>query len=174
MGSGKSTAGKPLAKDLNYSFVDTDLIIEDVVGTSIQSFFKDNSEEDFRDIETKVLQSVGQHHSLVIATGGGVIMRSENWGVLHQGIVIWLDLCPERLIKRLRSETSKRPLINDSDPATVIPQLLEKRKHLYAESDLHLTIEEESPKEVAELILKRMPSILKDPNDPTSPQTIGA
>ena len=91
MGSGKSCTGPYLAKELSYSFVDSDKVIEEVCGLSIPEIFKRDGEEAFRNVESKVLNAIGQRHSLVVATGGGLVTRSENWGILHQGIVIWIN-----------------------------------------------------------------------------------
>ena len=87
MGCGKSRTGPHLAENLGYSFVDLDLVIEKVAKKSIFKIFEEEGEKEFRDIEAMVLQAVGERYSLVVATGGGVVTRSENWGVLHQGLV---------------------------------------------------------------------------------------
>ncbi len=168
MGSGKSTTANLLAKHLKYSFIDTDSIIEELVQTSIKEFFEENDEEEFRDIESKVLQSIGQHHSLVVATGGGIIMRPSNWAVLHQGIVVWLDVSIDQLVKRLFSDKGKRPLVNDSNPRPILEELFQKRKPLYEESDLKIVIEKgKEPEQIARLILDKLLDILQTTNDPT-------
>ena len=95
MGSGKSSTGRPLAERLGYGFVDADAVIEQVTGSNISEIFERDGEDHFRDLETQVLRSISERHSLVVATGGGIVTRSENWGMMHQGIVIWLDV--ERL-----------------------------------------------------------------------------
>ena len=163
MGSGKSQAGPFLAKMINYAFVDTDDVIEKASKQSISSIFEKDGEKVFRDVEKKVLKEISQHHSLVIATGGGLVTLPENWGILHQGIVIWLDLDLKRSIKRLESDKKKRPLLIGDDLAGNFSQILESRKPIYLESDLRIEVEDQSPYEVATMIAKRLPSILNDP-----------
>ena len=163
MGSGKSQTGPVLAKMINYAFVDTDDVIEKASKQSISSIFEKDGEKVFRDVEKKVLKEISQHHSLVIATGGGLVTLPENWGILHQGIVIWLDLDLKRSIQRLESDKKKRPLLIGDDLAENFSQIYESRKPIYLESDLRIEVEDQSPYEVATMIAKRLPSILIDP-----------
>jgi len=163
MGSGKSQTGPVLAKMINYSFVDTDDVIEKASKKSIASIFEKDGEKAFRDVEKKVLKEISQHHSLVIATGGGLVTLPENWGILHQGIVIWLDLDLKRSIKRLESDRMKLPLLIGDYLAEIFSQIYESRKPIYLESDLRIEVEDQSPYELATMIAERLPSILIDP-----------
>ena len=163
MGSGKSQTGPDLAKIINYAFVDTDDVIEKAAKQSIAEIFEKDGETAFRDLEKQVLKEISQHHSLVIATGGGLVTIPENWGILHQGIVIWLDLDLKRSIKRIESDDKKRPLLNDDDLSQTFRQIYESRKPIYSESDLRIEIEEQTPYEVASMIAEHLPSILLNP-----------
>ena len=163
MGSGKSQTGPDLAKMIDYAFVDTDDVIEKASKQSISSIFQKEGETAFRDLEKQVLKEISQHHSLVIATGGGLVTVPENWGILHQGIVIWLDLDLSRSIKRIESDDKKRPLLIEDDLSKTFSQIYESRKLIYLESDLRIEVEDQSPYEVASMIAKRLPSILIDP-----------
>ena len=163
MGSGKSQTGPVLAKMINYAFVDTDDVIEKASKQSISSIFERDGEKVFRDVEKKVLKEISQYHSLVIATGGGLVTLPENWGILHQGIVIWLDLDLKRSIKRLESDKKKRPLLRGDDLAETFSQIYESRKPIYLESDLRIEVEDQSPYEVATMVAEHLPSILIDP-----------
>ncbi len=163
MGSGKSQTGPSLAKILKYAFVDMDEVIEKATDQTITNIFEQEGEEAFRDVEKKVLQEISQHHSLVIAAGGGLVTLPENWGILHQGIVIWLDLDINRSIKRLKNDNNKRPLLNSNDLNKTFSDIYEKRKPLYLESDLRIEVEDQSPYEVAIMIIESLPSILIDP-----------
>ena len=163
MGSGKSQTGPVLAKMINYAFVDTDDVIEKASKQSISSIFEKDGEKVFRDVEKKVLKEISQHHSLVIATGGGLVTLPENWGILHQGIVIWLDLDLKRSIKRLESDQKRRPLLLEDNLAENFSQIYESRKPIYLESDLRIEVEDQLPYEVATIIAKHLPSILIDP-----------
>ncbi|MBW3048613.1 shikimate kinase [Prochlorococcus marinus XMU1403] len=163
MGSGKSQTGPVLAKMINYAFVDTDDVIEKASKQSISSIFEKDGEKVFRDVEKKVLKEISQHHSLVIATGGGLVTLPENWGILHQGIVIWLDLDLRRSIKRLESDQKRRPLLLGDKLAENFSQIYESRKPIYLESDLRIEVEDQSPYEVATMVAEHLPSILIDP-----------
>ena len=163
MGSGKSQTGPVLAKMINYAFVDTDDVIEKASKQSISSIFEEDGEKVFRDVEKKVLKEISQHHSLVIATGGGLVTLPENWGILHQGIVIWLDLDLKRSIKRLESDQKRRPLLLGDNLAENFSQIYESRKPIYLESDLRIEVEDQSPYEVATMVAEHLPSILIDP-----------
>ena len=163
MASGKSQTGPVLAKMINYAFVDTDDVIEKASKQSISSIFEKDGEKVFRDVEKKVLKEISQHHSLVIATGGGLVTLPENWGILHQGIVIWLDLDLKRSIKRLESDQKRRPLLLGDNLAENFSQIYESRKPIYLESDLRIEVEDQSPYEVATMVAEHLPSILIDP-----------
>ena len=138
-------------------------MIEQAAGCSIPEIFERDGEAGFRKLESKVLSAISQRHSLVVATGGGVVTQPENWGLLHSGIVIWLDVVPEQLMERLRSDNTVRPLLQTEDPDAALNALLEQRRPLYAEADLTVVINDEAPETVADGILQLLPSLLKDP-----------
>ena len=163
MGSGKTSTGRPLAEQLGYGFVDADAVIEQAAGCTIPEIFEQDGEAGFRKLESQVLSAISQRHSLVVATGGGVVTQPENWGLLHSGIVIWLDVIPEQLIRRLRADSTIRPLLQSKDPAAALDALLAERRPMYAEADLTVVINEETPAEVADGILQLLPTLLKDP-----------
>ena len=163
MGSGKTSTGRPLAERLGYGFVDADAVIEQAADCSIPEIFQREGEDGFRAIEHQVLSAISQRHSLVVATGGGVVTQRENWGLLHSGIVIWLDVVQEQLLKRLQADSTVRPLLQTEDPALALSQLLAERQPLYAEADLTVVINDETPDTVADGILQLLPSLLKDP-----------
>ena len=163
MGSGKTSTGRPLAERLGYGFVDADAVIEQAAGCSIAEMFQRDGEPEFRALEKQVLNSISQRHSLVVATGGGVVTQKENWGLLHSGIVIWLDVVQEQLLKRLQADRTVRPLLQTADPEAALNDLLAERKGLYAEADLTVVINDEPPEAVADGIVQLLPGLLKDP-----------
>ena len=175
MGSGKSSTGRPLAQRLGYGFVDADGVVEALAGRPIPQIFETDGEQGFRTLERQVLQAIGERHSLVVATGGGVITQPENWGVLHQGIVIWLAPERDQLLARLHQDPGARPLLEERDPAAALDALLEARTPLYAEADLRITVGNETVNAVTERILEAIPGILQ-PDElmfqaPNAPQT---
>ncbi len=160
MGSGKSLTGPPLAKNLAYGFVDIDQVVEKIAQKSIQEIFDAEGEIGFRDLETQVLKEIGKRHSLVVATGGGIVTRSENWGILHQGVVIWIDPNREILLSRLKADQTVRPMLENNLIAK-FDALLKERLPLYRESDLHLSVCSESPEEVALSILRELEFLIQ-------------
>jgi len=163
MGSGKTSTGRPLAERLGYGFVDADAVIEQLAGCTISEIFERDGEEEFRSLETQVMRSISERHSLVVATGGGVVTRTENWGMMHQGIVIWLDVERRQLLQRLQSDTTQRPLLMTGDPAETLDEILKQRRPLYDEADLTVVIESESADVVADGIIQLLPELIKDP-----------
>ena len=119
-------------------------------------------EEGFRQLETAVLDQIAGFHSLVVATGGGVVTRPVNWGHLHQGVVVWLDAPETLLLARLRADPTPRPLLSEADPAARLSTLLEARRPLYAQADLHVVQVEAAPEAVALQVLEALPSILRE------------
>ena len=82
---------------------------------------------------------------------------------MHSGVVIWLDVVPEQLMQRLKADSTVRPLLQTVDPDAALNTLLNQRRPLYAEADLTVVINQETPLAVADGILQLLPSLLKDP-----------
>ncbi len=160
-GAGKTTVGRLLAQKLGYGFIDTDEVIVKAAGRSINQIFAEEKEAGFRQLESQVLAQVCAIQRLVVATGGGIVLRRENWSYLHHGLVVWLDVAVEILYNRL-AEDKTRPLLQQGDPQTKLRSLLEQRQPLYAQADLQITINtEQTPEEISTRILQAIPSVLK-------------
>ena len=166
MGSGKSTVGPLLAEALGYRFLDADAVISQAAGCSIPEIFERDGEEGFRRLERQVLQQLSQWHSLVVATGGGIVTVPANWGELRQGIVIWLDVAEAELLRRLQADPGGRPLLTGDDPAAKLRHLLEQRQPLYAQADLHLSARGEDAGGISARVLQELPALLKAPDAP--------
>ena len=132
---------------------------------SISKIFQEEGETVFRNIETAVLKEIGKRHSLVVATGGGVVTRSENWRVLHTGVVIWIDPDRDLLLTRLQADNVHRPLLEKEDSIGVFEGLLKERLPFYKEADLRVKVFNQSPEQVASLILGNLSSLLKANSD---------
>jgi shikimate kinase len=166
MGAGKSAAGKPLAEALGYRFLDADTALEQVAGRSIPEIFASDGEAGFRALETAVLGQITGWHSLVVATGGGVVTRPENWGHLRQGLVVWLDAPAELLLQRLSSDPTPRPLMQATDQQARLQALLKQRRPLYAQADLTVSQGGEPVEQVAANVLAAIPTVLKERQAP--------
>jgi len=165
MGSGKTTVGHLLASQLGYRFCDSDVVIEQVAGKTINEIFAESGEAAFRQIESQVLSELSSYTKLVIATGGGVVIKPINWSYLHHGLIVWLDAPVEVLIERLKEDTT-RPLLKQADPAQTLHQILEQRRGLYAEADLHIRIDaKDTPEQIASQIVTQIPTVLKEKGD---------
>lgn len=168
MGSGKTTVGKLLATKLGYRFIDTDEVITQVAGQSINQIFAEQGEEAFRTLESQVLSGLCAYQRLVVATGGGIILKPMNWSYLHHGLIVWLDVSPEDLYQRLKEDTT-RPLLQHDNPLGRLQEITQQRQSLYAEADVKVTITtSEAPEQVMRNILEQIPTVLKDEIQPPS------
>ncbi|OMO55922.1 Shikimate kinase [Corchorus capsularis] len=151
MGSGKTTVGKILSHVLTYSFFDSDKLIEqEVNGLSVAEIFKLHGEGFFRNKETEVLRSLSSKKQLVVSTGGGAVVRDENWDYMQEkGIVVWLDVPLEALAQRIAAVgTQSRPLLHyeSGDPYTKamkrLSHLLQERGENYAKANARVSLED--------------------------------
>lgn len=133
-GCGKSTAGRQLARQLGWSFVDSDAEIEHEIGGSIRSFFDRHGEESFREIEQRVIDRLSAPGRSVLATGGGAVLREANRLAMKRpgNHVVYLRATPEDLARRLRHDTH-RPLLQVGDPLRRLRELFRQRDPLYRE-----------------------------------------
>jgi shikimate kinase len=144
MGSGKSTLGAELAAQLRRPFFDTDALVEQVAGCSIAQIFAEQGEAHFRELETQVLAQLSGYTRLVIATGGGIVLRPKNWSYLHHGLTVWLDVAPELIWQRLSRDPGQRPLLQAPDPQAALQRLMREREPFYAQADVRVPIQSET------------------------------
>lgn len=143
-GSGKSTVGRQLARQLGLQFVDSDSVIEQQIGLPIRDWFAAHGEDAFRDVEQSVVDDVTQRPSVVIATGGGAVLRPSNRNALHSRChVFYLRSSPEELHRRLRHDTH-RPLLQVDDPLRKLRELYRERDPLYRRT-AHFVVESARP-----------------------------
>ena len=149
MGSGKSQTGLKLAELLNYKYIDLDSLIEKLAKKSINQIFNDEGEDDFHELETNCLKETIKIPSLVISTGGGIVTKSENWGILRQGIIAWIDLDKDIAIERLKNEIEKRPLLQGNNLNDLYMSIFQSRENFYSQADLRIKVKRENIEEVA-------------------------
>lgn len=132
-GCGKSTVGMQLARRMGLGFCDSDQWIEAQHRMSVREFFAQHGEEAFRDLETRALRELLAAGGVVLATGGGAVLRAENRRVLYTGAcVLYLRSTPEQLWRRLRHDT-RRPLLQVPNPQQRLRELYAERDALYRE-----------------------------------------
>lgn len=166
MGAGKTTVGQELAQKLQYRFLDTDNIIEAVSKKSINEIFAEAGEEGFRQLENNILVQVSAYLRTVISTGGGIILRPENWSHLRDGMVIYLDVPVELLVKRLVNDQT-RPLLQDEDMTEKLTKLKREREVLYEQADIIISVtEKDQVTDIVEEIIARIPEKIKPPFNP--------
>jgi len=130
MGTGKSTVGQKLAQRLDWTFQDSDAVVEEEQQTTISELFRLHGEAYFRALESRALEHILARQCQIIATGGGAVLAEGNREVmLHHGFVVALQASPEAVIQRVRNDRN-RPLLQGNLEDRVYT-LLEQRKHAY-------------------------------------------
>jgi shikimate kinase len=133
--SGKTTVGRLLADRTGKDFRDTDLVVEETTGTSLEDLVSVGGWNTFRTLEKQAVQAVSAQDNQVIAVGGGAVLDEENVRNLVKGaFVVWLDGTPEVLRRRMAEEQRSgkiRPSLSGEDPLTEIRQVLKTRRPWY-------------------------------------------
>jgi len=157
MGAGKTTIGKYLAQHLKLRFADTDSEIEKRTGADIPWIFDVEGESGFRDREQQVIEEMTLWDGVVLATGGGVVLRPENRRALAgRGFVVYLYATVDEQVRRTRRDR-RRPLLQSGDPEQTLRALMAERDPLYREIADHI-IETDtcSPKTVAQRLVREL------------------
>jgi shikimate kinase len=152
MGSGKSTVGALLARELGWPFIDLDTLIEARQGKTIVQIFEETGEAAFRRIEYAALTEVCRAEPAVIALGGGTFVQEPNLQLIRAtgGATVWLDCTLDELRMRCQG-IDNRPLFRD---ALNFRNLLEQRLPFYRLADYRVSTEGRAPQEVVEEILR--------------------
>jgi shikimate kinase len=136
MGAGKTVIGRLLAKRLKLPFVDADFEIEAAAGMTIKDIFAEHGEAYFREGERKVIKRILQNGPQILATGGGAIMNKQTReAICERGVTLWLKADLDTLMERV-SRRNTRPLLQTSDPRSVMKKLLDERYPVYGLSDV--------------------------------------
>ncbi|MHB1398624.1 MAG: shikimate kinase [Trichloromonadaceae bacterium] len=152
MGAGKSTVAAALSRLTGIECVDLDSLIVQQVGMSIPEIFCHFGEETFRRHEAAALASLADGQSRIVATGGGVVGREDNWTCMgRQGVVVYLQASWEVLIERIGSGEG-RPLASGQERERLM-NLWQSRLPLYERADLIVNADHKSPEDIAHQIL---------------------
>ena len=135
MGTGKTTVGRQLSRKLKMDFYDSDRVIEERTGADIPLIFEKEGEPGFRKRESAIIDELTQKKNIILATGGGAILNSENRNhLINRGTVFYLKSNLKTLIQRT-SKDKNRPLLHaDEAPEVILQRLLDQRGPLYEET----------------------------------------
>lgn len=162
MGAGKSTVGTRLAKKLKVPFYDTDNLVQEIAGCSIDEIFKYAGEDFFRDKERKVVEDLLNLNNCVISTGGGAFIDPVNRALIKEkSISIWLRADYDTILERV-SRRNTRPTLRTENKADLVEQLITERYPIYEEADLsvnsgegpHMIIVDDIIQKISKLVNK--------------------
>ncbi|MEW8208453.1 MAG: shikimate kinase AroK [Candidatus Thiodiazotropha taylori] len=147
MGAGKTTVGRQLAEHFRKEFIDSDLEIQRRTGVDIPTIFEFEGEEGFRQREQEVIDELTQRDEVVLATGGGAVIREQNRKALSsRGLVIYLHCTVEQQFERTHRDKN-RPLLQTDDPMAKLKSLMAERYPLYRQTaDLLISTEGRTPR----------------------------
>jgi shikimate kinase len=157
MGSGKTAVGRRLARSRRVSFYDTDAEIEARTGVPVSRIFEEEGEAAFRRRERAVIEELTRLEPIILSTGGGAILLTENREALRsRGTVVYLETSVAQQVQRV-SRGRHRPLLANVDPALRLAELMSIRGPLYLEcADLVVRTDTRRVQSVAEEILQRL------------------
>ena len=140
MAAGKTTLGQAVAAMSGRPFADTDRLVENLAGMSIPQIFAEHGEEEFRRLETRVLETIASRDDApVVACGGGLPCRRENLDImLGCGTVVWLQAPEDILVRRLLMAPGTRPLVDgksETELAAYVSETARRRTPSYSQAD---------------------------------------
>lgn len=155
MGCGKTTVGPVLAERLDRPFIDLDRLIEASNGTTIAEIIRDRGEEYFRRLETETLRDSLEDRPVIMAPGGGAVLRAENRELMtRHGLTVWLDAPFELCWRRIAQDGVVRPLAPDEATARA---RFEERTPLYRQAERQIPIDAEmTPEEIVAKIVEAL------------------
>lgn len=157
MGAGKTTIGRQLAASLGFEFLDSDHEIQNRTGVDIPTIFEYEGEAGFRQREMQVIDDLTRQQHIVLATGGGVVLREENRRHLaSRGLVVYLFCSPDQQFERTIRDRN-RPLLQTEDPKQRLIDLMGQRDPLYRQlADMTVSTEKRAAATVVKDIRKRL------------------
>ncbi len=168
MGSGKTTVGKALSKDLGLPFYDLDWYIETRMHRSVKQIFDERGEEGFRDIERRMLHEVAEFEDVIISCGGGTPCFFDNMDYINQqGDTVYLKCSPEVLFFHLKMGHTVRPLLLNKTPEEVrafIGEQLKAREPYYSRAKHIVDVTQMDNYEKIQITIQRLKETLSIDN----------
>ena len=161
MGTGKTVVGKVLAEKLGREFVELDVLIEQKAGKPIPEIFQQEGEVAFRELEIEVIKRVAENKKQVIACGGGIVLNKINIDRLKKdSVIVYLTALPKVILERVSGDRGERPLLQVTNPALTIQELLRFRKPFYERAaDIKINTSNWDVNSVAEQIINRIKQV---------------
>lgn len=155
MGAGKSTIARMLSKKMGKALVEMDERIVKEQGMSINEIFEIHGEEYFRQVESRLVQTLGREGNCIVSCGGGVAVRQENVDHMREsGRIVFLSATPETIYQRVKNSTD-RPILNGHMNVEYIEELMEKRRGFYeAAADIVISTDDRSREDICAEIMK--------------------
>ena len=139
MGAGKTTIGRQLARELKMPFYDSDRVIEQHTGANIPLIFDLEGEEGFRKREQTTIDELTRMQNIVLATGGGAVLREKNRKHLaERGTTFYLYTDLDSLLQRTRKDKNRPLLHGEESPEIVLQRLMDERDPLYRQTADHI------------------------------------
>jgi shikimate kinase len=169
MGSGKSTIGPILANALGWEFIDIDKSIERQTDQSVVEIFSSEGEKAFRALEQEALHDLVLRDECVVSLGGGTLTNEENYELISKnGIIVYLQLSPEKILERVRHKTD-RPMLKDSTGNPLegeelekrIDVLLEQREQYYRKADIVIPADTMKVGSTVDAIVRKLRGLLR-------------
>ncbi|HXY73782.1 MAG TPA: shikimate kinase [Dehalococcoidales bacterium] len=159
MGTGKSAVGRLLAQKIDWKFVETDNLVEQIAGKKIPDIFREDGEIRFRELEIEAVKQAAAGKNQVIACGGGVVLNTINISRLKQnGVVVLLTAAASTILKRVSADKTVRPLLKEAgDTGERIRELMKLRQPFYSHAaDIIVHTSRLNMEQTAESVLKEL------------------
>ena len=157
MGSGKTSVGKELAKNLNLNFIDSDQEIEKKCKISIPSIFEKKGEDYFRKIEEKICCKLIDGKPKILSLGGGAFINSKfRKEIKKNGVSFWISTNLENIYDRLLQSKNKRPMLDYNNLKKSIKDIYDSRKEIYKKADYTIRTKSDNKKNIVNKIIENL------------------
>lgn len=154
MGTGKTTVARELSKLIGYRFIDSDKMISNELGMTVEAIFETLGEETFRKVEKEIIGKISKWERSIISVGGGAVIDPENATNLKKnGIIILLNASPEIILSRV-SKGESRPLLKERNVLGKITELLKEREASYKSYDYEVSVDNLPIEDVSNKVIK--------------------